>query len=142
MAIKLVCTNFCCFAKEDKEAVLLYAKDLTSKLNPTAILTMPKEDHFIVTVIVNPFATSPFNLPLASEIELYIYDAILIGLQQRSSSVKKTAPQSTSPRMEIFEVGKPFPWEKYTKLGDITVPVFNAKVLMLLYPSLILQPKK
>lgn len=122
---KLICTNFCCFAKEDKEAVLLYAKSLASKINPTGLLTKPKEDHFIITVIVDPFA-SPSDFLLAGEIELYIYDAIWIGLQQRSPSMK-TPPLSTSTKMQIFEVGKLFPWEKYIGLGDTTVPVFNTK---------------
>lgn len=125
----LLCTNFCCFAKEDKEPVLLYAKEITKKINPTAILTVPKEDHFFVTVLINPLAVSPFDLPLAGEIELYIYDAIYLGIKKRTSSSQQSKTQTVSqnPGIQKFEVNKSFPWEKYRNLNEATVPVFNQR---------------
>lgn len=136
----ILCTNICCFAKEDKEAALLYAKDITSKIDKKLLLTNPKEDCFIVTVVINPLVAL-FDLATAGEIELYIYDAIYEGLQKRSSSDSRTISSVHNAPAGIysFEVGKPFPWKKYVGRGDITVAVFNTAsfdvVVSLVNPS-------
>lgn len=81
---QIICTNLCCFAKEDKEPVMLYLKDLVSKMNEvTGLNTMPripKLDQFIYTVIIQPILTP--DTMIAGEIELYIYDAIRRGMQK------------------------------------------------------------
>jgi hypothetical protein len=91
----ILCTNFCCFAKGDKEPVMLYVNDLASKIAPLKVLTAPHEDMFLYTIIINPFAgiggdvmpihkklgTYASNATLAGEIELYIYDAIRRGIK-------------------------------------------------------------
>lgn len=124
----IVCTNVCCFSKEDKEAVLLYAKDLTTKIDEKRILTNPKEDHFIITILINPLAAG-FDLSIAGEIELYIYDAIYQGLQKRASTPKNRENDGVyqgATNIQKFEVGKPFPWTKYVGRGEMSVSVFNA----------------
>lgn len=123
----LACTCFCCFGKENREAVLMYAKQITQLINPTAVLAVPKEDHFIISVVVNPLAANPSDFSLAGEIEFYIYDAIYIGMQKRTLSARKSEAKTTPKylQMQKFEVGQPFPWEQYHKIGDATVPVFN-----------------
>lgn len=79
---KIFCTNFCCFAKEDKEPVMLYLRDLVSGMNKIdGVNIMPKTpslDHFIYTIIISP--APPHDTMIAGEIELYIYDAIRRGL--------------------------------------------------------------
>jgi hypothetical protein len=76
----ILCTNFCCFTKEDKEPVMLYIRDLTSKIMPMKIVTTPHEDMFLFSIIINPFAGIQYA-SLAGEIELYIYDAIRRGIK-------------------------------------------------------------
>lgn len=123
----IVCTNICCFSKEDKEAAILYAKDIASKIDNKRILTTPKEDCFIITIMINP-TVALLDLATAGEIELYIYDAIYQGIQKRASTTNNTknrSVHSTPAETQIFEVGKPFPWKKYIGLGDTTVAVFN-----------------
>lgn len=123
----IVCTNICCFAKEDKEAALLYAKDITSKIDKKRILTTPKENHFLITILINPIAAG-LDLIIAGEIELYIYDAIYQGLQKETSvsnTAKNSAVHNSPTNFQVFEVGKTFPWKKYIGLGDVTVSVFN-----------------
>ena len=117
----LICTNLCCFAKEDKEPVLLYVKNMVQQISPTTILTMPKEEHFFVTIMINPFAAIA-HLGTAGEIEFYIYDAIYEGLRNDNSVPldEENLSQGT-----IFEVGKLFPWDKYIGIGDQTLAVLN-----------------
>lgn len=122
----IVCTNICCFAKEDRETALLYAKDITSKIDNKRILTTPKEDCFIITILINPMVAL-LDLATAGEIELYIYDAIYQGIQKRATTnnTKNRSVHNAPAETQIFEVGKLFPWEKYIGLGDTTVAVFN-----------------
>lgn len=121
---QLICTNLCCFAKEDREPVLLYAKDLVQRLYPTTLLIAPKEDLFFITILINPLAAMA-HLATAGEIELYIYDAINEGIKKRSSSSREGREENKPSQGTVFEVGKRFPWDKYIGLGDKTIPVFN-----------------
>lgn len=80
----ILTTNFCCFAKEDSEAVQLYAKQLTNRLPfyKNKLLISPKLEMFFITIMVNPLAGLIYTgeMALAGEIEFYIYDAIRRGL--------------------------------------------------------------
>lgn len=77
----ILCTNICCFSKEDTEPALLYAKKITSLIDKTYLLITPKESCFIISIIINPLI-APSSLALAGEIELYIYNAIYEGLRK------------------------------------------------------------
>ncbi len=77
-------SNFCCFAKEDSEAVQLYAKQLADQLPhyKNKLLIAPKLGMFFITIIINPVSGFLYagEMALAGEIEFYIYDAIRRGL--------------------------------------------------------------
>lgn len=123
----LICTNICCFAKEDKEPALLYAKNITSIIDKNRILTTPKEDCFIITILINPIAAG-LDLMTAGEIELYIYDAIHQGLIKRNSTpttVENSTEHNLSGNFQVFKIGEPFPWKKYIGHGEVTISVFN-----------------
>lgn len=76
------CTSFCCFNSEDKEAVMLYLKDLLTGIEKKPVLPIhPKLDKFIYTVIIRPINST--DAMTAGEIELYIYDAIYRGMLSR-----------------------------------------------------------
>ena len=76
----IFCTTVCCFEKADKEPAMLYVKDLASIFGKHQILSQPKLDCFLYSIVVNPFACSPAYSQIAGEIEFYIYDAIRRGI--------------------------------------------------------------
>ena len=77
----LFCTNFCCYNKIDRNAVLMYCNDLINGMKGDRMILNPKSDMFIITFIINPFAVTHQDMQLAGEIELYIFNAILRGLK-------------------------------------------------------------
>ncbi len=117
----ILCTNICCFSKEDTEPALLYAKEITSQIDRNHLLITPKEDCFIISIIINPLIALS-DLALAGEIELYIYDAIYEGLKD---NLNQPENKQNTMAFEKFEVGKLFPWQEYIGHGDATIPVFN-----------------
>lgn len=80
---EILCMNLCCFRKEDKETALKLLKNIYEKYPLKGTTNLPQEDKFIITTIINPFVSFS-TLPLAAEIELYIYDAIYEGLKDRN----------------------------------------------------------
>lgn len=81
----ILTTSFCCFSKEDMGTVMSLVRDIVTRIYGRAnIIRDPKEEKFIYTIMI-PSVLALNNmdqLELAGEIELYIYDAIRIGISK------------------------------------------------------------
>lgn len=71
--------NLCCFDKNDREPVMLYARDVVHHIyGENKLLNQPSNDRFLYSITIpSTVAISiPDQLETAGEIEFYIYNAL------------------------------------------------------------------
>lgn len=82
-------TNLCCFDEKNSSGILQSVQsiaDMYKKIGINFKLIDPVTSQWLYSAIVNPFGLNPTEMTIAGEVELYIFEQLYLGYNDRRTT--------------------------------------------------------